>query len=77
MRRDITLSYFEAKRLEDCLDYLLSDDKEKNDFKEQYGDEWFDENDDLIISEVSQSAKTHIYYKTVGLWNELMAVING
>lgn len=76
MRRDITLSlsHFEAKQLEDCLDYLLSDDKEKNDFKEQYGDEWFDENDDLIISEVSESAKTHIYYKTIDLWNELMAV---
>ena len=71
MRKLTTLSRFDEKALCDVLDYFLFDDKEKDDFIQQYGEDYFNDEMILQLDLVDGDAESHIYYKVCYLMNEL------
>lgn len=71
MRKLTTLSRLDEKMIRDVLDYFLFDDKEKDDFIRQYGEDYFDDEMNLQLDLVDGNAESHIYYKVCYLMNEL------
>jgi hypothetical protein len=76
MRKAIVLTSLDVKALTDIFEYLDCDDKEKDDFKEQYGEELFNEQDELMLDQVPSPAKSHIYFLTEYMRNELFSAEN-
>lgn len=76
MIKRITLGPLDSDMLTDIFDYVLLDDKEKNDFIENFGDHWFNEHDVLILEKVSRDAQNHIYFKVEFMRQSLVEVLN-
>ncbi len=81
MNNRIVLNHSDEILLLDVLDYLLSDDKEKDDFNKQHSD-LYDLWNEYDIFEVNQvpyhhDARTHIYFKAESLRQSLVACQHG
>lgn len=81
MVKRITLSCRDEKLLIDVLDYLLSDDKEKDDFNKQHSElyDLWNEYDVLEVNRVpyDHDARTHIYFKVETLRQSLVECQHG
>ena len=77
MKRMVTLNKTDEIILNDVLEYILCDDKERDDFLNKFGEEYFDDNMVLQLNEVCSKGKNHIYYKTEFLRHQLIEVTHG
>jgi hypothetical protein len=78
MTKKIVMDRTDVILLESVLDYVVNlDDREKLDYIEHFGNENFNEHDELEHGRVtSHLAQSHIYYKATLLNSRLLEAIN-
>lgn len=77
MKKQTVLNKIEEELILDLCEYLLCDDKERNDFIENFGHTWFNEYEILDLDAVPKDCRNHIYYKTEIIRQTLMEIKYG
>lgn len=77
MQKRVVLNRHDEVLIDDICNYILMLDKEKEDFIEHYGCDWFNEHDVLELHEVDSKAKCHIYYKVEYIRQNLIIETHG
>lgn len=79
MKKAIVLNDLDVKTMLDICEYVLSDDKELNDFLENCdsAENAFNEYDVLELDKVDKNDKTHIYYLVEYIRQQLTELTHG